>query len=101
MATTYAVASVPFIFSGICVSIVFTRFAPAISRLYGADLLGAALGCIVLGWALKISDGPTTFIAWLARRRLADGVLPAAGFIEGNLAPVRAGHGRAGNVRCL
>lgn len=60
IALTYSVCTLPFFFSGICVCLALTRFPKAISRLYAADLLGAALGCILLIFALRLADGPTT-----------------------------------------
>ncbi|MCX5738553.1 MAG: hypothetical protein NTZ61_08680, partial [Proteobacteria bacterium] len=45
---SYALISVPFVFSGITVCLVLTRFPAQLSRLYAADLAGAALGCIAL-----------------------------------------------------
>lgn len=59
---TYVVISVPFVFSGICVTLALTRFPRHVSRLYAADLAGAALGCILLVYALRITDGPTAVI---------------------------------------
>jgi len=56
---TYAVISIPFIFSGICVCLALTRFPRQVSKLYAADLAGAALGCILLIYTLRITDGPT------------------------------------------
>ncbi len=40
LALCYVVVSVPFVFSGIAVTIALTRFPDHVSRLYGADLLG-------------------------------------------------------------
>ena len=59
LALTYVVISVPFIFSGVCVCLALTRFPRQIGRLYAADLGGAATGCIVIIYALKVTDGPT------------------------------------------
>jgi predicted membrane-bound spermidine synthase len=56
---TYILFTVPFVFSGICVCLVLTRFPRRVSGLYAADLAGAALGCVVLRYALGITDGPT------------------------------------------
>ena len=56
---TYVVISVPFIFSGICVCLALTRFPRNVSKLYAADLAGAALGCVLVIYALKVTDGPT------------------------------------------
>ncbi len=59
LALTYSVVSVPFIFSGIAVSVALTKFPWQIGRLYAADLAGAALGCIALVYTLDLTDGPT------------------------------------------
>jgi len=45
---TYAAATVPFVLSGICVSALLTAGRAAIGRVYGFDLLGAALGAIAV-----------------------------------------------------
>ncbi len=56
---TYVIISVPFVFSGICVSLILTKFPERVNKLYAADLLGAALGCILVVEAIDIGDGPT------------------------------------------
>jgi hypothetical protein len=65
---TYVSLSLPFIFSGIAVSLALTQFPRNISRLYAADLAGAALGCILLRYVLDVTDGPMTvfLVAFLA-----------------------------------
>jgi hypothetical protein len=60
---TYAVISIPFVFSGMCVSLTLTKFPRQVSRLYAADLVGAAIGCVILVYVLKVTDGPTAVIA--------------------------------------
>ena len=60
---TYVVIALPFIASGICICLALTRFPPAVSRLYAADLMGAALGCILLVYTLQVTDGPTAVFA--------------------------------------
>jgi len=62
-ALTYVVIAVPFIFSGIAVCLALTRFPKQVSQLYAADLAGAALGCVLLIYTLKLTDGPTAVIA--------------------------------------
>lgn len=64
----YTVLTIPFIFAGICVCLVLTRFPHQISKLYAVDLLGAAIGCILLIVLLDILDGPSAVlvIAFLA-----------------------------------
>ncbi|MGD0764693.1 MAG: hypothetical protein ABR978_00075, partial [Dehalococcoidia bacterium] len=59
----YLVISVPFVFSGICVCLALTRFPQQISRLYAADLIGAAVGAIALVWLLNQIDAPSAVIA--------------------------------------
>jgi hypothetical protein len=56
---TYVVISIPFVFSGICVCLALTRFPSKVSKLYAADLAGAALGCILLIYLLDFTSGPT------------------------------------------
>ena len=48
LAATCAVIALPFTASGICVALALTRFPAQLSRLYGADLLGAACGCLAV-----------------------------------------------------
>jgi len=59
---TYALISIPFIFSGIAVCLALTRFPKQVSRLYAADLAGAAIGCICFIFALRLTDGPTAVL---------------------------------------
>ena len=66
IALTYAALSVPFVFSGIVVSIALTQFPRQVSALYGADLAGAALGCVLVGPVLRLTDAPTAVLATAA-----------------------------------
>jgi hypothetical protein len=63
---TYVVVAVPFVFGGIAVTLALTRFPAQVARLYAADLVGAAAGCVLVIVALDITDGPTTVIATAA-----------------------------------
>jgi hypothetical protein len=63
VALTFAVVAVPFVCSGVCVTIALTRFPASISRLYGADLAGAAAGCILLRYLLDLVNGPAAVLA--------------------------------------
>src|SRR3989338_6705064 len=56
---TYLITAVPFIFSGIAVSLALTKFPQQVSKLYAVDLAGAAVGCLALIATLTITDGPT------------------------------------------
>jgi hypothetical protein len=69
--TTYALISIPFIFSGIAVCLALTRFPRQVSRLYAADLAGAALGCVLFVLALRLTDGPTAVLIVAALAILA------------------------------
>jgi spermidine synthase len=62
IAVTYCVLTVPFYFSGVCVCTALTKFPKSVSGLYAADLLGAATGCIVLIYVLKVTDAPTAVV---------------------------------------
>jgi hypothetical protein len=101
IAFTYAVITVPFIFSGIVVCLALTGYPSRVSRLYAADLAGAALGCVLLIPVLDYSDGPTAVLwvctfaalgavafAWPMRRRLR----PAAIALSVALFAAAAGH---------
>ncbi len=68
MVVTYTVISIPFVFSGICVCLALTRYPRHVSKLYAVDLAGAASGCVLLVYAIKITDGPSAviFVASLA-----------------------------------
>ncbi|HEY9850497.1 MAG TPA: hypothetical protein V6D28_13615 [Leptolyngbyaceae cyanobacterium] len=59
---TYLVISIPFIFSGINICLALTKFPHQVSKLYAFDLAGASLGCILLIYAISITDGPTAVI---------------------------------------
>src|SRR4051812_46929845 len=60
---TYGALSVPFVMSGIVVSLALTRFPQQVGALYAADLAGAALGCLIVGPMLRVSDAPTAVLA--------------------------------------
>lgn len=60
---SYVLAAIPFCFSGIIIAYLLTRDSKAFARLYAIDLLGAAVGCLVVDLLLKVSDGPTAVIA--------------------------------------
>src|SRR5882762_10589771 len=58
----YLAAAVPFVLTGILFSVVFAREARAITRLYGADLLGGALACLGIVPLLNGIGGPNTIL---------------------------------------
>jgi MFS family permease len=60
---TCVVISIPFVFSGVVVCLALTRFPARVNRLYAADLVGAALGGVLLVVVIGRLDGPSTVIA--------------------------------------
>jgi hypothetical protein len=60
---TYVVVAVPFVASGVCVTLALTRFPRQLPSLYAVDLLGAAAGCGIVIGTLDVTDGPTTVVA--------------------------------------
>lgn len=57
-----ALLSVPFFFSGIVVSLALTRCPYPVGRVYGADLVGSAVGCFGALFLLNASDGPSAVL---------------------------------------
>lgn len=51
----YCVAAIPFVFSGVCITVALTRFPTRIGSLYAADLAGAATGCLLLGAVIEMA----------------------------------------------
>ena len=54
--------AVPFFFSGVVVSLALTRSPYPIGKVYGADLLGAATGCIGVLALLSVMSGPSAML---------------------------------------
>ncbi len=65
LSLAYLVLAVPFFFGGICLSLLMTHFASRIARIYGADLLGASLGCIGVVLAMWLAPAPLV-VAYVA-----------------------------------
>ncbi len=84
----YLVSVVPFFITGLEFSILFARETNAITRLYGADLVGGAMACLGVVPLLNLLGGPNTILfaavmmaaasaVWAATsklRRLAAGI---------------------------
>ena len=62
MGVVYALISVPFVFGWICVCLILTRFPLQVGKLYGADLAGAAFGCMATIYFLRYTDGPSAVL---------------------------------------
>src|SRR3954454_8839449 len=56
--------AVPFFFSGVVVSLALTRSPYPIGKVYGADLIGAAIGCIGILALLNVTSGPSA-VLWV------------------------------------
>jgi spermidine synthase len=65
IALTYVVIAVPFVISGIVICLALTGYVSHVSRLYAADLAGAALGCVLLIPLVGWSDAATA-VLWVA-----------------------------------
>src|SRR6185503_11609483 len=57
-----AVMAVPYVFSGVVVSLALTRSPFPTGQVYGVDLVGAALGCPAVLVIMNFVDGPTTIV---------------------------------------
>jgi hypothetical protein len=62
LAIATVVLAIPFVLSGVVVTLALTRTGAPIGLLYGADLVGAAVGCLLIVWLLERSDITTTAI---------------------------------------
>ena len=60
-----AAVAAPFFFAGIAVSLALTRSPYPVGIVYGADLLGAALGCLGALALLNVVSGPSA-VLWIA-----------------------------------
>ena len=58
----YIASAVPFFVTGLEFSIIFARRASQVSRIYGADLLGASLACLSIVPLLNRIGGPNTVL---------------------------------------
>ncbi len=60
---TCITVSIPFVFSGVVVCLVLTRFPVRVNRLYAADLIGAALGCVLFVFLVGRFDASSVVVA--------------------------------------
>ena len=71
LSLAYSLIAVPFVFSGIAIAMLLTQFPRQVGRLYAADLIGAACGCVVVMTALDRIGGPRTVLPIAAAAMLA------------------------------
>jgi len=58
-----SIISVPFFFSGVGICLALTRCPFPIARVYSADLIGAALGCLGAIGLMRLLDAPSAILA--------------------------------------
>ncbi|MBZ5624061.1 MAG: hypothetical protein LAQ69_35985 [Acidobacteriia bacterium] len=63
LAFVYFISAIPFFLTGTIVSLVIAETIERVDRVYFFDLLGAAVGCLVLVPLLDLLGGPNTVIA--------------------------------------
>ncbi|HYN09404.1 MAG TPA: class I SAM-dependent methyltransferase [Vicinamibacterales bacterium] len=99
------VLAIPFVISGVVVTLALTRTGLPVGLLYGADLVGAAAGCLVIVWLLDRSDITSTafatgaccalaswcFARFAARRGIAPAILSLV-LVASGFANARAAH---------
>ena len=61
-ALLFAVMAIPYIFSGVVVSLALTRSPFPAGQVYGVDLVGAALGCVAVIGLLNVLPAPTAVV---------------------------------------
>jgi len=67
----YVTISAPFFISGLIISLLFTRISKDMSRLYAVDLIGAAIGCLIIVWTMPNFGGNGSVIMAAALGALA------------------------------
>ncbi|MDE3195783.1 MAG: hypothetical protein KGN84_05540, partial [Acidobacteriota bacterium] len=83
-ALIYFTGALPFLGSGIIVSLAISSAIERVDKVYFFDLLGAAAGCIALVWLLEAIGGPNTVVA-------VSILFAAAGAVWFSLADMRFG----------
>lgn len=62
IAVNYALLSLPFVASGVLVTIALTKFPKQVGKLYAVDLIGAGVGCLAVAALLFFWDAPTLVV---------------------------------------
>src|SRR6266496_89767 len=83
----------PFFFSGVVVSLALTRSPYPIGKVYGADLIGAAMGCVGALVLLNMTSGPSA-VLWIG----AVIGLAALGFASSGVGNVHESASRGANL---
>jgi hypothetical protein len=77
--------ALPYVFSGVLVSLALTRSSLPVGRVYAADMIGAAAGCLGVLALLDATDAPSA-ILWVSALVAASGALFRRGRAPGILA---------------
>ncbi len=92
LALIYFTNALPFVCSGIIISLVISETIERVNRVYFFDLLGAAAGCILLVQMLEWFGGPNTTLSVAVLFAAAAAIwFNMAGYARGRLAGVALG----------
>ncbi|MBM4361280.1 MAG: hypothetical protein FJ104_01275 [Deltaproteobacteria bacterium] len=80
---SYTVIAIPFVWSGVVVALVLSTYRAHAAALYAADLLGAALGCVLLVFTLDITDAASAILVVGAAAALGAAAFAGAAGPEG------------------
>ncbi len=75
----YIITAAPFTCSGVCVCLALTRYPARTAKLYAADLLGAACGCLAMIGLLRLFSGPSAVLVIATAGALAGVMFSRAG----------------------
>lgn len=62
LSVVYLVSAVPFFLTGVLLSVAFARESRTITEMYGADLVGGALACLMVVPVLNLIGGPNAIL---------------------------------------
>ena len=79
LAWSYITTAVPFTLSGVCVCLALTRYPSRTPKLYAADLIGAACGCLAMIGLLRFFSGPNAVLVIAAVAAVAGVMFSQAG----------------------
>src|SRR5262249_3199351 len=73
LAGVYALSAIPFFAGGACLALAVSRLHHDINRVSGADLAGAAAGCLLFSPVLELFGGPGPLVGGAALAAVAAG----------------------------
>jgi hypothetical protein len=104
LAAVFLTTAVPFVVGGLAIALALTHWTRSVNRIYGFDLVGSALGCLLVIGLLDRLDGPSAALALAILPALAAMVLRRSWFAAMVLLVAVAGtflnaHGQLVRVR--